>query len=362
VILYLYPEEWTGRRAREVHTLSTCVALARNGSAVTLVTAGGEPALRAQLRDIAGAESVAGLELVALSRSFGPIRSAAIFLVRFRRWLRNRETFTQGFTIHLKAATMLAQAGVPYLFEAHEIFAETPRPNEEVQRVLEEMERAALAGAAWRVATSSALAGALRARYVLPNDFAIIPNAGQAPLDQGIGRSDGPFVYCGTIADWKGVELAVEGARLAGARLRIVGGTEAEWRLLGQRCDTRGLEWRPRVALADLPAALAGACAGLIPTRPESGSGRYSCPMKLFDYARGGLPVISTALPALGSLQLGAWCSLVKEPAVEAWAAALRAFRFDATEAEAARRWAAAHTWEERARQIAAAFTPPARG
>jgi len=361
MILYLYPEEWTGRRAREVHTLSTCVALARIGSPVTLVTAGGAPELRAQLRDIAGVENVAGLEIVTLSRSFGPIRSAAIFAVRFRRWLRNRATFAHGFTIHLKAATMLAQAGVPYLFEAHEIFAETPRANEEVQRVLEDMERAALAGATWRVATSAALAGALRARYVLPNDFAIIPNAGQPPLDQGVGRPDGPFVYCGTIADWKGIELAVEGARLAGARLRIVGGTQAEWRLLGGRCDTRGLEWRPRVTLAELPGALAGARAGLIPTRPESGSGRYSCPMKLFDYARCGLPVVTTALPALGSLHAGAWCALVKEPSVAAWAAALRASRFDAAEAEAARRWAADHTWEERARQIAATFTPPAR-
>jgi len=127
MILYLYPEEWTGRRAREVHTLSTCVALARGGSPVTLVTAGGASALRAHLRDIAGSDAIVGLELVALSRSFGPIRSAAIFALKFRRWLRNRETFTQGFTIHLKAATMLAQAGVPYLFEAHEIFAETVR-------------------------------------------------------------------------------------------------------------------------------------------------------------------------------------------------------------------------------------------
>lgn len=362
MILYLYPEEWTGRRAREVHTLSTCVALARGGSPVTLVTAGGEPALRAHLRDIAGAEPVAGLELAVLSRSFGPIRSAAIFAVRFHRWLRRHGPFMQGFTIHLKAATMLAQAGVPYLFEAHEVFAETPRPNEEVQRVLEEMERTALAGAAWRVATSAALAGALRTRYVLPDDFAIIPNAGQPPLDQGVGNPDGPFVYCGTIADWKGIELAVEGARLAGAALRIVGGTEAEWRTLGERCDTRGLEWHPRVALAELPGALAGTRAGLIPTRPETGSGRYSCPMKLFDYARCGLPVVSTALPALGSLQVGAWCALVKEPTAEAWAAALRAFRFDAGEAGTARRWAADHTWEQRTRQIAATLNPPARG
>jgi glycosyltransferase involved in cell wall biosynthesis len=359
MILYLYPEEWTGRRAREVHTLSTCVALARMGEPVTLVTAGGEPEMRAHLRDIAGVEHVPGLELAALSRSFGPIRSAVIFGVRFRRWLRRREPLACGFTIHLKAATMLAQADVPYVFEAHEIFAETPRANEEVHRVLEEMERAALAGAAWRVATSTALAEALGLRYALPHDFAIIPNAGQPPLNEGVGRPDGPLVYCGSIADWKGLELAIEGTRLAGASLRIIGGTEAEWRRLGERCDTRGVEWRPRVALAELPAALAGARAGLIPTQPESGSGRYSCPMKLFDYARCGLPVVSTALPALASLQLGAWCTLVEKPSSEAWAEVLRAFHFDPERVDAARRWAAEHTWEERARRIVAVLRGP---
>jgi glycosyltransferase involved in cell wall biosynthesis len=353
VILYLYPEEWTGRRAREVHTLSTCVALARAGSPVTLVTAGGEAELRAHLRDIAGAERVDGLEVAVLSRSLGPIRSALIFTLRFRRWLRGHAPFSQGFTIHLKAATMLAQSGIPYLFEAHEIFSETPRGHPEVQRLFEDMERTALAEATWRVATSSALAGGLRARYALLNDFTIIPNAGQPPFGESLARPEGPFVYCGSIADWKGLELAVDGARLAGVPLRIVGGSDDEWRALGERCNTQGIEWKPRVALAELPAAVAGARAGLIPTQPESGSGRYSCPMKLFDYARCGLPVVSTALPALHDLAPGSWCSLVKQPAAEAWADALRSFRFDANQSEAARRWSAEHTWDERARRIA---------
>ena len=354
MILYLYPEEWTGHRAREVHTLSTCAALARMGCPVTLVTAGGAQELRTQLRDIAGAEEVDGLEFVTLSRSFGPIRSAFIFGLGFRRWLRRRGPFSRGFTIHLKAAGLLAEAGVPYLFEAHEIFAETPRGSTEVQRVLEDMERGALAAADWRVATSSALAAALRARYGLPDDFAVIPNAGAPPLDTSQARPDGPLVYCGSIADWKGLDLAIGGARRAQVPLRIVGGTEAEWRAMGECCDTSGVEWKPRVPLAELPVAVAGVRAGLIPTQPESGSGRYSCPMKLFDYARCGLPVISTALPALNDLAPGAWCTLVREPTPEAWAEAIRGFRFGAAEAEAARRWAAEHTWSERARRIVA--------
>ena len=81
-LLYLYPEEWTGYRAREVHTLSTCVALAQSGVQVTLVTAGGLPELRAQLNDLSGSASVPGLHLEALSRSLGPIRSAVTHQAR----------------------------------------------------------------------------------------------------------------------------------------------------------------------------------------------------------------------------------------------------------------------------------------
>jgi glycosyltransferase involved in cell wall biosynthesis len=308
--------------------------------------------LRAHVREVAGADHVSGLETVALSRTVGPIRSAAIFAFHFRRWLEAQAPFSQAFVIHLKAAEMLARAGVPYTFEAHEIFAETPRGGEKAQRALENLERTALAGAAHRVATSAALAEALRTRYRLPDDFAIVPNGGQPPLPASVMQPDGPFVYCGSIADWKGLELVVEAARFALVPLRIVGGTEAEWRAVSERCNVRDVTWQPRVALADIPAALAGARAGLIPTLPESGSGRYSCPMKLFDYARCGLPVISTALPSLDSLNVGAWCTRVERPNIAAWTVALREFLSEDLREEAVLRWAAEHTWDVRAREL----------
>jgi glycosyltransferase involved in cell wall biosynthesis len=357
-LLYLYPEEWTGRRAREVHTLSTCAARARAGWNVVLVTAGGAPQLRAHLHEVAGIDAVPGLEMVSLTRNLGPVRSASIFDFHFRRWLRAQAPFPQAFVIHVKGAQMLRRAGVPYLFEAHEVFSETPHTNENAQRALAELECAALAGAAWRVATSAALAEALRGRYGLPGDFAIVPNAGQPPLHVGVARDGGPFVYCGSIADWKGLEMVIGAARLATVLLRIVGGTETEWRALGTRVDVSGIAWQPRVALDAIPAALAGACAGLVPTQPESGSGRYSCPMKLFDYARCGLPVISTALPSLESLETGPWCTRIAVPTVESWAGALRSFRFNPTDADEARRWAARHTWEERALRLGRVLEP----
>jgi glycosyltransferase involved in cell wall biosynthesis len=354
-LLYLYPEEWTGRRAREVHTLSTCVALAESGVDVTLATAGGEPQLRDHLLDVADAADVPGLHLVALSRALGPIRSASIFSIHFKIWLRRQQPFDWAYTIHLKASEMLTRARIPYAYEAHEIFAETLLKNFKKRLLLAVMERQAVLGASLRVATSAALAGGLK-RFALPDDFLIVPNAGSPPLERGISAPDGPFVYCGSIADWKGLDVAIQAARDARVPLKIVGGTGEEWQRVGEQLDTSGIAWQPRVPLKELPEVLAGARAGLIPTNPDTPSGRYSCPMKLFDYARCGLPVLSTALPSLQSLDVGPWCTQVASPTRAAWTDALRNFHHEADQAEAARAWSGEHTWAKRAELLKRAF------
>jgi glycosyltransferase involved in cell wall biosynthesis len=356
-LLYLYPEEWTGTRAREVHTLSTCVALARAGTDVTLVTAGGKGELAAHLQDVAGQAEVSGLSLVTLTRRWGPIRSAAIFKRHFHAWRLKQPHFDWAYIIHLKAAAMLVHEHVmPYAYEAHEIFAQTQQRSARRQRGLHELERHVLSGSTLRIATSTSLARALSSWFTVPNNFAVIPNAGDPPLDECLAVPDGPFVYAGSIADWKGLDVVLAAARAAQVPLRIIGGTEKDWRELSGYVDTEGVDWRPRVPLAELPQALMGARAGLIPTNPATPSGEFSCPMKLFDYARGGLPVVSTALASLQSLAVGPWCTQVTEPTREAWAQALSRFRFDHRQAEDARNWAAAHTWEQRARQILSAL------
>jgi len=356
-LLYLYPEEWTGKRAREVHTLSTCAALAQSGIEVTLVTAGGLREAQEQLRDVAGTQPVPRMQIVALSRRLGPIRSATIFQRHFHQWRSQQPRFDWAYIIHLKAAAMLVHEHVlPYAYEAHEIFAQTPQKSGARQSKLHELEREVLIGASLRLATSAPLAKALSRWFVLPNDFKIVPNAGQEPLDQTVSASDGPFVYAGSIADWKGLDTVILASREARLPLKIVGGTTEEWRRLGRELDTTGIEWHPRVPLAELPQALSGARAGLIPTNTETPSGKYSCPMKLFDYARCGLPVISTALPSLQSLDTDSWCEQVAEPTQEVWAKALNNFRYEKSHGEAARAWAGEHTWARRAELLKRAF------
>ena len=354
-LLYLYPEEWTGWRAREVHVLSTCVALAESGVEVTLVTAGGERELLAQLLAVADAADVPGLSLVALSRKLGPIQSTSIFSRNFAYWMRKRQPFDLTYIIHLKAGAILAQAGIPYAYEAHGIFTQAPQ-NPARQRILHKLEGQVLNAAALHVATSAPLALALNTWFGLSKDFAIVPNAGSPPLSHGVSAPDGPFVYCGSIADGKNLAAVIQAARATGYPLKIVGGTEEEWRMVSEHADTSGIRWQPRVLLHELPEVLTHARAGLIPTNPDVPSGEFSCPMKLFDYARCGLPVISTALPALQSLDVGSWCVQVPSPARLSWIEGLKNFRYEADQAEAARAWSGEHTWAKRAELLKRAF------
>jgi glycosyltransferase involved in cell wall biosynthesis len=350
-LVYLYSEEWTGRRAREVHTLSTCVALADAGVDVTLVTAGGQDELHEHLYDVASREEVPGLTTVALARSLGPIRSTSIFARNFNYWLKTVEPFQIGYTIHLKAGPILRLAGIPYAYEAHEIFAQTPQ-NPVRQRRLHELEGQVLAAASKHIATSAPLALALCTWFSLRAEFTVVPNAGLPPLDHSVADPEGPFVYCGSISDWKGLDVVIDAARDVEVPLRIIGGTAEEWRTVAERVDVSRAEWRPRVALRQVPEALFGARAGLVTTNFDMPSGEFSCPMKLFDYARCGLPVLTTALPSLQSLDLGPWCTQVPSPTHGSWVEALKNFRFHPSEAEGARLWSEQHTWEVRAAQL----------
>jgi hypothetical protein len=354
-LLYLYPEEWTGLRAREVQTLSTCAALAESGVAVTLVIAGGETELHDHLIEITDATEISGLDFVVLPRALGPLESTSIFSRNFMYWLRNRHPFDLAYTIHLKAGPILTQAGIPYVYEAHCIFAQTPESPVR-QRTLHKLEGHVLAAASLLVATNMPLAVALSTWFSLDRNIAIVPNAGLPPLDRSIATADGPFVYCGSIENGSELAGVVQAARETKMPLKIIGGTEEEWQTLGGEFDTGEIEWQPRVPLNALPEFLAGARAGLVPTNPDTASGEFSCPIKLFDYTRCGLPIITTALPALQSLDVGLWCTQVASPTRVAWSEALRNFKHEPEHAEAARAWSGEHTWIKRAELLVRVF------
>ena len=354
-LLYLYPDEWTGTRAREIQALSSCVALALAGVDVTLVTGGGELELRDLLLDVADAPDVLGLQIVVLSRSLGPVQSTSIFTRNFLHWLKSQRPFDLAYIVHLKAGAILTQAGIPYAYEAHGILAQSPL-NPARQRELHKLEQQVLNSATLLLSTSGPLASALRTWYNLSMDFSIVPNAGLPPLQRGLSSPNGPFVYCGSIGDGRDLVDLIQAARDTSIPLKMVGGTDTEWNVLSRDIDTTGIAWRPRVRFTDLPEVFAGACGGLIPTNFDLPAGEFSCPMKLFDYARCGLPVLATALPSLASLNVGDWCTQVPSPFRGAWVEIFKAFKYHEAHGESALAWSAEHTWDQRAELLKGVF------
>jgi glycosyltransferase involved in cell wall biosynthesis len=276
------------------------------------------------------------------------IKSNRWFARQLTQWFK-RDPDNQnyrGFAIHLKAAAWFQKMNIPYLWEAHEVFSETASKRRKE-------EAAAIKKAARRIATSQALVDALRINYGEDIEWKVVPNAGLQPFPKSIANPQGPILYVGSLEGWKGLHIALSAALSLNKSIRIVGGDEAQKNALLRELpfpEKHGsIEWWPRQKAKDLFQYFDGASVGVIPTLTENPSGRTSCPMKLFDYARAGLPVISSPLLSLQSLQCGDWLKVVEKNTIEAWK---DAFLLPPRHGEEALKWAAEHTWEARGKII----------
>lgn len=123
------------------------------------------------------------------------------------------------------------------------------------------------------------------------------------------------------------------------------------------RADVSMLSAEPNVHLLgprsyqELPAVLRGADAGLIPYARNELTGSIF-PMKVYEYLAAGLPVVASELPALSEV-----AEVAKAPDAPGMAQALEdALAHDTPERRAERsRVAAAHSWDRRLEEIAAA-------
>jgi glycosyltransferase involved in cell wall biosynthesis len=353
-LLYIFPEEFTGRFAREYHVYRLAESLAAAGCDVTLAAA---PSLQLanadQLHDLFGGGRSERLNVVWLKRrvSFGPwnIRSSAWFYRQLDRVIASLKP-DGAFTMHLKAADYLGKRypSLPLVFEAHEIFADTYPENTARHRNLLDMERRIYAHVRGVVAISTHLAESLQSRFTLRApirvqhdgiDETMLLNAPEPPDAHEL-------IYTGSLQPWKGVPVAVEAMRLLPEfHLTILGGAGKPLDLLLQNAPAN-VTCLGQVTREALRPFLQRAAIGLMPNLLEPRSALYTFPLKLLEYSAAGKGIVASRIPIFEKLDLGGWVETVPSGSPEALAAAVRALTQRGVDRGAARTWAGKFLWK----------------
>lgn len=306
-LLYAFPEPLPLDRARGIQSIHTVAALARTGMTVDLayVPAGDDPFLHYAV------EQPAGVVLAPVSRSL-PWPLARVHSNRVFSWRLSRRFASQidgGTTMvrHVKLAAWLAARRARFLYEAHEVFADTAPAGKSSQRRAEEA--AVMRGAAAIIANSAATAKRLGELYGEPRLVEVIPNGVARPdrmAPKDWHQAHRHIVYAGSFFPWKGTSDLMEAARsMPGARIELLGGDPGHIdrnsgdSLVGDtQASGAQIVLRGRLPHAAVAERLASACIAVLPNRADPDS-VFTSPIKLFEYMAAGCAIVASDLPAL---------------------------------------------------------------
>jgi len=354
-LLYIFPEEFTGRFAREYHVYRLAESLAAAGCDVTLAAApSSRLATAPQLHDFFGGTHSERLRVVWLQRqvSLGPwkIRSGAWFFRQLDRIVGSLAP-DLAFTMHVKAADHLVKRhpSLPLVFEAHEIFADAHPENSAQHRRLLESERRIYQHVRGVVAISGYLGQCLQSRFDLRvpvrvqhdgiDEAMLLDAAEQPPLHE--------LIYTGSLQAWKGVPVAIEAMRLLPEfHLTVIGGEGKSLALLRQAAPSN-VTFLGQLSREALRPYLQKAGIGLMPNLLEPRSAQYTFPLKLLEYSAAGKGIVASCIPIFDQLDLGGWVSLAPSGSAEALAAAVRARIEQGIDRGAAQAWAAQFLWPQ---------------
>lgn len=315
-ILYLSVSYVPSRRASSVQVMKMCEALARAGHDVTLVTKACPSRQEPGVKDDHAYYGVAGVFPVhkvprPAWRGGGVVYSLGIW----RLLRRMREGTDLVYSRDLPGAWMALHLGCRVLFEVHEVPAGA-RSRRLLRGLLRHPRCVRL------VAISAALRDDLERSGVLDGASASILVAhdgaeaqahvpeGEAATGNGVlGETPGPHVgYVGSLNEGKGVDVvAALAARMPTCTFHVVGGREPQ---LQAWCSREGLPgnllFHGFVEPARLHAYYRAMNVLLLPNqRRVYGAtgrvdiGRWTSPLKLFEYMSSGRPIVSSDLPVL---------------------------------------------------------------
>jgi glycosyltransferase involved in cell wall biosynthesis len=353
-LLYIFPEEFTARFAREYHIYRLAESLAASGCDVTLAAAPSSRLSNAdQLHDFFGGTRSPRLRIVWLKRqaSIGPwkIRSGAWFFHQLEPLIRSVKP-DAAYTMHLKAADHLVKRhpSLPLIFEAHEIFADTYAENSAKHRRLLELERRIYGRVRAVVAISGYLAECLQTRFTLRAPVHVQHDGIDEAmvLDDSTPSDRHELIYAGSLQAWKGVPVAIEAMRLLPEfHLTVLGGEGKPLEILRQNAPPN-VTFQGQVTRDAMRPFLQKASIGLMPNLLEPRSALYTFPLKLLEYSAAGKGIVASRIPAFDQLDVGGWTELVSSGQAATLAAGVRALDGRGIDRKAAQTWASRFLWK----------------
>jgi len=352
-LLYIFPEEFTGKFAREYHVYRLAESLAAAGCDVTLAAAPSDKISSAQnLHNFFGGTKSPRLKIAWLTRkmSLGPIkiRSGAWFYTQLDRLIKSAKPDAV-YTMHLKAADHIAKkhAALPLIFEAHEIFADSHPANSTKHRELLALEHRVHAHARAVVTISSYLAECLKERFGVKVPIRVQHDGIDEAmlLDTEITPDPHELIYAGSLQAWKGVPIAIAAMRLLPEfHLTVLGGDGKSLEDI-RRDAPANVTFPGQVARETMRPFLAKASIGLMPNLLEPRSARYTFPLKLLEYSAAGKGIVASQIPVFDQLDVGAWTQLVPSGKADALAEGIRALSQRGVDRGAAQTWARQFLW-----------------
>jgi len=353
-LLYIFPEEFTGRFAREYHVYRLAESLAAAGIDVTLAAAPSRHVTNTgHLHDLFGGNRHERLRVVWLKRKFsiGPmkIRSGAWFFRQLDRLIAALKP-DAAFTMHTKAADHLGKQhpSLPLVFEAHEIFADTYPETDPKHRPLLEMERRIYAHVRGVVAISPYLAESLQTRFSLRIPIRVQHDGIDESmlLEPTTPPDPHELIYAGSLQPWKGVPVAIDAMRLLPEfHLTVLGGEGKSLESLKLNAPAN-VTFTGQVARDAMRPFLQKASHGLMPNLLEPRSALYTFPLKLLEYSAAGKGIVASQIPVFENLNVKSWVELVPSGSPEALAAAVRSLTQRSIDRGAAQAWARQFLWK----------------
>lgn len=311
-ILYAFPESLPLPHARGIQIAHTLASLLDEDCSVSLAYVSEDP--EQDPLSFYGLHPKRSLDLIPLSRHgtglfhFLPIQSNRFFNKQLTALINtNNEQFETPdviMTRHFKTAYALLKLHpeIPLVYEAHEVFAQSTRPENRSKHT--QMERYVLQHATRVIAISEALANALSNYHGVYRQYDILRSGTKLPDSIPIktwGNCAKEIIYSGSLHEWKGVEDLISAVQwLPGHRVTIVGGSEDQIAYLRKLVPKEGGEvvFMPYKTHLEIQALLMRACIAVLPNRSNSISA-WTSPLKLFEYMGAGCAIVATDLPSI---------------------------------------------------------------